>query len=53
MDLVDFEFTKRKVVKRIYSLYLNGKSTQEIRIITRYDDKTINNVIDCCNYLYV
>lgn len=52
MDLIDYEFTKRKIIEKVIGLYFEGKSTHEIRIITRYEDALINNIIDCYLYLY-
>jgi len=53
MDLRDFEFTKKKISKKVWIYYLQGKSEQDIRIITRLDSKIISNIIDCCNFLYI
>ena len=53
MDLADFAHTKKKVRETVYSHYLSGKSVEEILILSHIDEKTINNVIDCCNYLYL
>lgn len=53
MDLIDFEFTKKKYIKKVYSLYLQGKSEQDICLITNIERKYISNIIDCCNYLYI
>jgi len=51
MDLLDYKFTKESIKKRVYHLYLEGRSTEEIQIITELPWDTIDNIIDCRNYL--
>jgi hypothetical protein len=51
MDLTDFEHTKKKVIYKVYGLYLAGYAVSDIRIVSDLDDVMINNIIDCCNYL--
>lgn len=48
-----YEHTIKETSSWIYTLYLEGKSEQDIRIITGFDNELISNVIDCCNNLYV
>jgi hypothetical protein len=53
MDLIEYEHTKKHIVKKIIKNYLQGYSEHEIMIKTNIDIKWISNIIDCYNYLYI
>lgn len=48
-------FYKNKMVKKVYSFYLNGYTTEEIYYLMNrtLGDNEINEIIDECNYLYI
>jgi len=55
MDLITYAFIKPVGIKKVYSLYLEGFSTEEIflKLNQKWSMKEIDNIIDCTNYLYV
>lgn len=55
MDLLDYTFTKECIIKKVYTYYLQGFSIEEIykKCKCKYDEKLINNIIDCYNYLNI
>lgn len=53
MDWVDYIHTKKSVIRKVYLLYLQGLSVEEIEgACSSIGDKTINNIIDCTNFIY-
>ena len=55
MDLVDFYHTKDVVIINVYNSYLEGFPIEHIwdRFRGEYSLETIENIVDCYNYLYL
>lgn len=55
MDLLDYTFTKKYIIRKVYKLYLQGYSIEEIfvKLNLEIEVDMINNIIDCTNYLYL
>ena len=54
LDIIDYTYTRHDTKKSIYLDYLAGFSTEEILIKNNHlDIDTIDNIIDCHNYLNV
>lgn len=55
MDIIDYIHTKKGVIKKIYSSYLDGLSEDEIyaKYFGKYDMEMIRNIIDCYNFINI